>query len=290
MRGEFDNSGSNFSMTYDMHSAFLDYLTVRGKARALNSARVAALSNRPATLTAGDQILYYAVAGSDPSGVRPPNQIFAANTGRTVINNGPASPEVEFQNKPALADARFVGAEVREPSSMLVPVETGLSIELRPILHANGVDVDIVTNIVDYNGFDDLGTPRINTRHSSDRVRMGEGQELILGGLVREATVKSTNKMPFLGSIPLLGYLFGQENTVKRRTEVFMVLHAEQFVRFDGDTGMRDEDRAVIDRAEGRRAIETPATSWGFDQHVIDGEKPLPAILRRGDGSGAPGN
>jgi hypothetical protein len=51
----------------------------------LTKAKLAALNTRTARITAGDQILYYAVQTSDPNGFRNPGEPFSANRGRTVL-------------------------------------------------------------------------------------------------------------------------------------------------------------------------------------------------------------
>lgn len=246
LRSDFKASGTNFAYNYELHSGFFDYLTTRGKARVINSARIAVLDGRSATITAGDQILYYSVSSTDPSDIRGQDgefgDIFAANIGRTV-------------------------------TPQLTSIETGLQISLTPIIHENGLDVSIDTRIETYNGFDDTGLPRIGSRESSDAVRMGEGQELVLGGLMREEKVDSGQKAPWLGKIPVLGWIFGQENNRRRHSEIFLVLEAEQIVRFDGDTRTRAEDQSVMDQATGAIPIETPPTRIGFDQWRLDPEK-----------------
>jgi type III secretion protein C len=45
------------------------------------------------------------------------------------------------------------------------------------------------------------------------------GQGLLLGGLVRHETTRTTNKIPFLGSIPLLGHLFRSDSVSRDDTE-----------------------------------------------------------------------
>ena len=45
------------------------------------------------------------------------------------------------------------------------------------------------------------------------------GQGLLLGGLVRHETTRTTNKIPILGSIPLLGHLFRSDSVSKENTE-----------------------------------------------------------------------
>jgi type III secretion protein C len=45
------------------------------------------------------------------------------------------------------------------------------------------------------------------------------GQGLLLGGLVRHETTRTTNKIPLLGSIPLLGHLFRSDSVSRENTE-----------------------------------------------------------------------
>jgi type III secretion protein C len=45
------------------------------------------------------------------------------------------------------------------------------------------------------------------------------GQGLLLGGLVRHETTRTTNKIPLLGSIPLLGHLFRSDSVSREDTE-----------------------------------------------------------------------
>lgn len=45
------------------------------------------------------------------------------------------------------------------------------------------------------------------------------GQGLLLGGLVRHEETRTTNKIPFLGDIPLLGHLFRSDSVSRENTE-----------------------------------------------------------------------
>ena len=274
LRGDFRTRGYNFAYRYEFHSQFFDYLAVRGKARVLTSARIAALNTRPASLTAGDQILYYAIQTTDPSGIRPSGAPFASNIGRSLINSRPA----EFANNAAGVNVggQAIGSVVATalPSSgtpLTLAAETGISIDLTPLIYDNGVDVDIVVTMTDYNGFDDTGFPRLNSRTFATNVRLGEGEEIILGGLTRESHVKATTKIPFLGSLPLIGSLFGGESSSRRQTEIVFSIKVEEIVRFDGGGyGISSEDQAIIDQADGSAPIEGPPSTWGFDMWGLD--------------------
>ncbi len=62
-----------------------------------------------------------------------------------------------------------------------------------------------------------ISNPIISRRAAQTVVYLEPGQAVILGGLVSERTVDTENKVPILGSIPLLGYFF--KSTLKRKEQ-----------------------------------------------------------------------
>ena len=50
------------------------------------------------------------------------------------------------------------------------------------------------------------------------------GQAIALGGIIRETVDKRVKKTPLLGDIPLIKYLFRQENDLTQKTETVIVL------------------------------------------------------------------
>ncbi len=62
-----------------------------------------------------------------------------------------------------------------------------------------------------------ISNPIISRRAAKTVVYLEPGQAVILGGLISERLVDSENKVPFLGDIPILGYLF--KSTFKRKEQ-----------------------------------------------------------------------
>jgi len=62
-----------------------------------------------------------------------------------------------------------------------------------------------------------ISNPIISRRAAKTVVYLAPGQAVILGGLITERLVDSENKIPILGSIPILGYLF--KSTFKRKEQ-----------------------------------------------------------------------
>jgi type II secretory pathway component GspD/PulD (secretin) len=70
-----------------------------------------------------------------------------------------------------------------------------------------------------------LSNPQISKRAAKTIVYLEPGQAVILGGLINEQTIDSVDKVPILGDIPLLGYLFRSTFKKKQQTNVLFFLH-----------------------------------------------------------------
>ena len=66
--------------------------------------------------------------------------------------------------------------------------------------------------------------PNLSTNQLSSIVRINDGQKVILGGLISESHNVVTKKIPLLGSIPLLKYLFSYKKTIKQKREMVIVI------------------------------------------------------------------
>jgi general secretion pathway protein D len=68
------------------------------------------------------------------------------------------------------------------------------------------------------------GGPIWSTRAIETRVVVRDQQTVVLGGLLQERETSSTHKVPVLGDIPLLGYLFKHTEKSKRKTNLVIML------------------------------------------------------------------
>ncbi|MCK4244578.1 MAG: secretin and TonB N-terminal domain-containing protein, partial [Candidatus Omnitrophica bacterium] len=67
-------------------------------------------------------------------------------------------------------------------------------------------------------------TPWTADRVTSQDVVVWDGQTLILGGMISTRKSKTVNKIPFLGSIPLLGHLFKKTSYEETKSELVIFL------------------------------------------------------------------
>lgn len=66
--------------------------------------------------------------------------------------------------------------------------------------------------------------PVIDTRTANTKVIVGDGQTLIMGGLIKNSATKGETKVPFLGNIPGLGYLFKSKKETRLKTELLIFI------------------------------------------------------------------
>ena len=103
-------------------------------------------------------------------------------------------------------------------------INVGVSLEILPRISANGdVTADLfseVSSIIDYV----QTAPRIAVRQELTAVQVGDGQSVLIGGLLQDQEIKTLTKIPGLGDIPLLGQFFRDTQTSHQRTNLYIVI------------------------------------------------------------------
>jgi pilus assembly protein CpaC len=79
-------------------------------------------------------------------------------------------------------------------------------------------------NAVTLNGFT---IPALSTRKIDSDIELSEGQSFVIGGLLDNRVTESMAKVPGLGDIPLLGYLFRSKDISKSNTELIVLVTPE---------------------------------------------------------------
>ena len=68
--------------------------------------------------------------------------------------------------------------------------------------------------------------PVISTRETETQVVLQDGQTIVIGGLLKDRISKVTFKTPFLGDIPILGWLFRRETLQTEKVDLLIFLTA----------------------------------------------------------------
>ncbi len=64
--------------------------------------------------------------------------------------------------------------------------------------------------------------PSIDTRKMATRVMVGDGQTVVLGGILETVRSETIKKVPLLGDIPVLGHLFKNTTTINKKNELLI--------------------------------------------------------------------
>jgi pilus assembly protein CpaC len=80
------------------------------------------------------------------------------------------------------------------------------------------------TNAIEISGFE---VPAISSRKMKTEVELGDGQSLVLAGLLDNEETQIFTKVPFLGDIPVLGKLFQSVSKKRTNTELMVLVTPE---------------------------------------------------------------
>ncbi|WP_298977064.1 AMIN domain-containing protein [uncultured Thermosynechococcus sp.] len=120
---------------------------------------------------------------------------------------------------------------------------------IRPIIRPAGVIFNVTVEQIDDNGFvtlqlspevsapagiynvifpgapaGSIGTLLSQRRMESGRIRLRDGQTLMLAGIIQDQDRSLVTKVPILGDIPLLGRLFRREQNQRQRNELVVMV------------------------------------------------------------------
>jgi type IV pilus assembly protein PilQ len=142
--------------------------------------------------------------------------------GGTTVSNGISQQTVEF-------------------------LEVGTQLRFRPFIGNDGfvrleIHPERSQGIVDPN----TGLPSENTSEVSTNVMVRDGETVVIGGLIQTTDSQSVSRVPFLGYLPLIGWLFSKEITEVERTEIIIMITPH--ILEDGEA--YEDGKLIIDDAK----------------------------------------
>jgi general secretion pathway protein D len=155
------------------------------------------------------------------------------------LTNTLASPRIRSRNREKakiLIGSRLpVITNAVTPTASGAPVVTGsvqyldvgLTLEVQPTVHQDG-DVGVKVSLEVSSLIKQITTSQgtiayeIGTRNANTMLRLKDGETQILAGLIQDSDTKSSNSIPGLGDIPVLGRLFGTHHTDREKGEIVL--------------------------------------------------------------------
>ncbi|MFN3550369.1 MAG: type IV pilus secretin PilQ [Endomicrobiia bacterium] len=160
-------------------------LVAKGKAKVLSSPRVTTLNNKTAVILAGERIPY--------------------KTSRTETTTGAGGITTTQETW------EYITAGIQLTVTPTVSPDGWITMDVKP-----KVDIPQISAIG--------APPTVKSRETQVTVMLKNNESLVIGGLITDQDVETIRKVPLLGDLPILGYLFKYKGTTKQRTELIILL------------------------------------------------------------------
>ena len=109
-------------------------------------------------------------------------------------------------------------------TTQLQSFNTGVTLDITPIVTADGdITVTVHPTVNSLSG-DPNGVPEISTRNAQTTVTLHDNQTLVIGGLIQEEDTRTITSLPVLGNIPIIGGLFKNNETNNTNNELVIVV------------------------------------------------------------------
>jgi len=127
--------------------------------------------------------------------------------------------------------------------------EIGIILTVTPhVNQAGDIVIDLKPEVSSFLQFDQFGSgdnaifaPRFSTRTAETQVMVKDGQTIAIGGLVKETATKYNKKIPILGDIPILGYLFKKTEDGVDTTDLLIFVTVRLLEEDEDDSVLMEE-------------------------------------------------
>lgn len=171
----------------------IKFLKTQGDVSSISNPKVLTLNNQPALITAGTEYFYKIIS----------TETLAGTTSGTQSTS---------------EDLQSVFAGVLLDITPEISDDNMITLKINPSLSETATDISLIE------GVDRTMPPDLRRRQLSSVVTVKDGNRIILGGLINTSNHLNINKVPILGDIPILNYLFKYENRQKTVQELVIVI------------------------------------------------------------------
>jgi general secretion pathway protein D len=160
------------------------------------------------------------------------------------------------ENRPFVTQSR-----ITESTDPLTPTviktfeykDVGITLDITPHVSQGGmIRLEIkseFTKLIEDVTSLSLDTPTTAKRTAQTVVTMGSGATVVIGGLIRDDTIKTVKKVPLLGDIPLLGALFQAQSHHKQKTNLLLFITPRVLSSQEELQEMTDQKKQQMDEA-----------------------------------------
>ncbi|MCK9491032.1 MAG: pilus (MSHA type) biogenesis protein MshL [Sulfurimonas sp.] len=189
----------------------IKFLKTQGDVVSISNPKVLTLNNQPALITAGTEYFYKIKSETNQQGT---GGGVAATTQNENVQSVFAGVLLDIT--PEIADDKTI------------------TLKINPSLSETAQDMSQQTSA------DRIMPPDLDRRQLSSVVTVKDGNRIIIGGLINSKNIQKSNKVPLLGDIPILNYLFKYEETTKQVQELVIVIEPHIIDRANNDLSLSD--------------------------------------------------
>jgi general secretion pathway protein D len=103
--------------------------------------------------------------------------------------------------------------------------EAGITLTISPSISAgNYLKLQVKITISDFDETSDLSPPPATERLVETSVTIPDGHTMVIGGIIQKDRTEVESKVPFLGDLPLLGWLFRTQGGAERKTNLYIFI------------------------------------------------------------------
>jgi type IV pilus assembly protein PilQ len=171
----------------------LSALEDQGVARVLSNPRVLTLNNKEATVSSGTELLI-------------PTTVLTGGVGVAPVPGGATG-------------GSFVGGVTSIPVKLELKVTPTVTPDDRVLLHVKADKKDVDRSVASIQG-----VPPLTTRQAETDILVRNGETVVLGGILQETRTSRESRVPWMHSIPVLGWLFKRQAVTTDTTELMIFL------------------------------------------------------------------
>ena len=186
----------------------LMFLKTQGDVYAISNPKIMTLNNQPALITAGTELFY-----------------------KTLTTSTLAGGATGTQSSSEVVSSVFSG--------VLLDITPEISKEGMITLRINPSVSETASAISADNSLRTM-PPDLSRRQISSVVSVQDGSRIVLGGLINRKSTNNVTKIPLLGDIPVLGYLFKQEGLSEKVEELVIIIEPHIIKKDGSNIGLSD--------------------------------------------------
>lgn len=139
-----------------------------------------------------------------------------------TLNGKKASINITTQIPYATSNVASTGVTSQSVSN----ITTGIQLDVTPTINADGrITIEVNPTVSQPSGTVAsavVGVPAVDMRTAKTTVLVQDGETIVIGGLITDSVLNTVAKVPLLGDIPLIGWLFKKKTVERSRVELLI--------------------------------------------------------------------